>query len=779
MRLKHFKLFLVMACLSLLAGMTHAATFGPPANASSLPAQVVYLSKAGVTNDASLAIGASTAGDVDNKAAIQAVLNKAANGPLTVYWNVHCAATGPLLVYSNTHIIFYRGCGVIQLYGGANTFPKVSLFENAHQTVGQGAQFNAGGAGTGFGSGNMTHRLLGNFGDHDITLEGPGVINQNNPQSNTAEYTGSSNGTGWENGFPVAVEFYGVQYLTVKDVTIEQTTAYATQFCNIQYATFRDIRVDETGQQIPGHDGIHINGPAQYVNIDGGHYICKDDCIALNADDGQLAAPGTNTGNFFFPLPGDITDVNINNPNFNAGGILGIRLLSSTSRIDRINIYHPTGVTQGEWLLCNNFLSNPGGAQQTLLGGNGNVGSVSVTDPEVSIAGQTVSGGAEYFYGQVMLEDAIESFRVKGMHRHNQPTFTTQGPTTNSDPLIYVGGRAGAVNTLEVDDCGDYTNAAKSFTSPMVEVHGTVYNAIFRNDSITRDQGMTATNDPLLRVVSGGTVGTASIFGGAFDRISNVVDLQSGASLTNCLLSGVSHTAANGGATVNVAAGVTLKNLGVSGYAGLLAKSTTGTFTNSWGDGLTASYTEASATVYNNTTFAGTAGTSLSGYASQTGGTWASTGSGTVPTLTGTGGVSTSSTSGSQVNSVDGTVVNGVVRMTWTPKSVGERCQLALRVTDINNYVAVNMEESGGIGVYDASGGAAGSNLASTNSQTFALGVAHSVVATLSGASLTLVVDGGAPVTATITHNLTSTRNGFSFYSNPGAVVSAFSIKSS
>ena len=78
-------------------------------------ANVYYLSKNGITDNANLALESNTFG-VDQTSKIQAILDKALTGRLTVYWDVKCAIT-QLKIHSNTTIIASIGCGAIQLTG--------------------------------------------------------------------------------------------------------------------------------------------------------------------------------------------------------------------------------------------------------------------------------------------------------------------------------------------------------------------------------------------------------------------------------------------------------------------------------------------------------------------------------------------------------------------------------------------------------------------------------------------------------------------------------------
>src|ERR1035437_9536533 len=76
-----------------------------------LPANIYYLSAYGAISDAGIGMNSIKFG-TDNTSAIQNVLDKAQNSPITVYWDGRYSVTG-LKIYSNTTIIANAGCGAI------------------------------------------------------------------------------------------------------------------------------------------------------------------------------------------------------------------------------------------------------------------------------------------------------------------------------------------------------------------------------------------------------------------------------------------------------------------------------------------------------------------------------------------------------------------------------------------------------------------------------------------------------------------------------------------
>jgi len=280
---------------------------------------VFYASECGARLDSDVIAGGGT----DDTAALQAVLDKA-----PALGSLHLVVDGAALVrgldvHSHTTITCLNAsCGFF-LAPQSNR----AVLRNAHP--------------------DPEHRR-----DVNITLEG-GTYNQDarnqvHRHVMTPRAYRSRRGTDWH--VVSGLEFFGVENLVIRGITIRNQRTFALFLTNWYRVTLENIVIDcpddfwyqayrrkfETGAgELPGgnQDGIHVQGPGQFLTMRSIQGNSWDDFIALNADD-YLAAPGASGG--------DITDVLIDGVFLN-NALQGIRLMSSQARMDRIRIRNVTG----------------------------------------------------------------------------------------------------------------------------------------------------------------------------------------------------------------------------------------------------------------------------------------------------------------------------------------------------------------------------------------------------------------------------------------------------
>ncbi|WP_323142719.1 hypothetical protein [Massilia phyllosphaerae] len=261
----------------------------------------------------------------------QALLDLAANGPLTLLWDVACSLGSTLRVRSNTTIKALPNCGAVMLAAS-----NVPMWRNYNPTKSPGAII-----------------------DQNIRFEG-GIWHGNL-------------GTMTANDQVTLFDFYGVNTISAGgEIEFRKPAGFAFRVTNGVRITVDGYVVDHgVGNTLVSTDGIHINGPASHIRIARGrHYNGADDGIALNADDGWGAiTPGPLDGSY-----GPITDVTIEDIEFQTY-VCGVRLLSGGSLIDNVSISNIKGKTGAYTFIADNF--NPAQTQQT---GPGNIGTVRLSN---------------------------------------------------------------------------------------------------------------------------------------------------------------------------------------------------------------------------------------------------------------------------------------------------------------------------------------------------------------------------------------------------------------
>ncbi len=123
----------------------------------------------------------------------------------------------------------------------------------------------------------ITNRL----GANNITLEG-GIWDGNNQNNERGE-------EGDPNGYPgSAINFFGVNHLTISDLTIRNPDAFAIRLGNVQNFSVRNITLANTVLRL-NQDGVHVGGNSRDGVISGitanTAKTPNDDMVALNADD--------------------------------------------------------------------------------------------------------------------------------------------------------------------------------------------------------------------------------------------------------------------------------------------------------------------------------------------------------------------------------------------------------------------------------------------------------------------------------------------------------------
>lgn len=150
---------------------------------------------------------------------------------------------------------------------------------------------------------------------------------------------------------------FGVECVTLRDLTLRDQRTYAVHLTNWRRVTMQSIAIDLPARmQCENQDGIHVQGPGEFLVLRDIQGCAWDDFIAINADDGNcdldesgrvvwndLAGPHVSVG--------PVTDVLIDGVMVEDAAQC-IRLLSRGSRLDRVIVRNITGTYRsfGIWI---------------------------------------------------------------------------------------------------------------------------------------------------------------------------------------------------------------------------------------------------------------------------------------------------------------------------------------------------------------------------------------------------------------------------------------------
>ena len=307
--MKHTLTLLTALLLSPLATL-HAAP--------STDARIVIASESGAKLDSDVIKGGGT----DDTALIQGILDRAPKlGSLKLVVDGPILVTG-LTVHSNTTIeCLNRACGFY-------------LADNSNRPL----------------IANATPQPEGRD-DRNLSFLG-GTYNGN------AEHQEHSTR---EHGWTTTFALHGVEQVLFRDVSITNSRTFAVYLTNWRRVVFENIYINL--DHIPtrsNQDGIHVQGPGEFLSIRNVQGRAWDDMIALNIDD--LLGDWDSEGKFgrdpasmkLFGSAagiGHVTDVDIDGVQVDDCAQV-IRILSRASRLDRVSIRNVKGTYRdlGVWI---------------------------------------------------------------------------------------------------------------------------------------------------------------------------------------------------------------------------------------------------------------------------------------------------------------------------------------------------------------------------------------------------------------------------------------------
>ena len=312
-----------------------AIAAAPPAVADSDSLRsTVLASKEGAALDSDPLRGGGT----DDTAVLQRVLNRAMNGQPVHLLVDGTALVSGLNVYGNTTIDCVEGGGFF-------------LRENSRRAIIRNA-----------------HRSRGSVIDEHISIRGCFFNGNRERQLGTTSQHPNQEPDGT---FISGLQFLGVNHLTLEKLVLLKIKSFGIWVANGRYIVLRDIAVDNgappytpsltpsqllaDAEEYGNTDGVHFNGPIQYLTADDLRLRTGDDAVALNANDSEHDDITLTNEMGPYVGQGPITDVVLTNVILQDSA-LGVRLLSSSQRIDRIVINDVTGTIRGRMAILGHFV---------------------------------------------------------------------------------------------------------------------------------------------------------------------------------------------------------------------------------------------------------------------------------------------------------------------------------------------------------------------------------------------------------------------------------------
>ncbi|MFD0762975.1 hypothetical protein ACFQZW_12865 [Lutibacter aestuarii] len=523
----------------------------------------------GAISDADISLGSTTFG-TDNTTVLQNLLDEALTKPITIIWDGKYSCTG-LTIHSNTHIIGSGGSGVI-LRNASN----VPVFQNSNRVLPSAT----GGYGSNIIDENIViEDLIINGNGYNTGIGGDAIFD-------TANNGSAVNGSAQTKRIPI-IDFLGAKEVYLNNVKLWAGRYWATSFCNVEQLHIKNLDIDfglsSTRDDI-NYDGIHFNGYARWISADGVRIKgTADDAIAINADAIATYYPG---------YTGPITDGYFKNFYFYET-TRGIRILSDTSRIDRLTFDNFKGYVGDLFCLIQGaFWAGSG------MGATSDYGSIYFNDIDIELFDDAYYTLNTYIYVDNVV---LQNLNINNIVRKDYSI---------SAPYVYISGTNTNITHINITNIREIPDVA--FSTPFIKiVEGLI--ETFNIDNIRRNSSGGNFNSPLIEISSAGQVRYLNINNLVHRDVTSKINADvikyTGTLLANVFLSNIALT--NIAKIVNATSGISnikalnithlgsvdasftttyiISDLNLSNYssASVSALITSGTFTNKWGDGFT------------------------------------------------------------------------------------------------------------------------------------------------------------------------------------------------
>ncbi len=405
-------------------------------------------------------------GGTDDTQALQAVLDRA-----KTEGGIHLVMDGAALV---SHLEVYSNTTIECLTADCGFFQK----DNSNCAIVTNANWN------------ITDRTIKN-----ITLKG-GTYNQNCAHQAhdvpVTEETRPFNSYGDIRGV-VALEFYGVENVLLRDVIIVDFRTYAFMTANFLHMTLERVWLELPGRmQAQNQDGFHFWGPGQFLTIRDCGGKVGDDIMNIGPDEGDGVS--------------SITDVLVDGL-FLDDADQSIRILSrGTGLVDRVTIRNVQGTYRSFGFYIDAWY--PGNTA-------GNFGDIFIENVNLTHT------APNYDYRPPMLFSVggdIRCLTLKNI-RHEYPIdsraigefglpFYATTPDTIAD-YVYPSGRKPVIQNLIIDGLTVLENE-QSEGMEQLRVFGEVENLVLKNVLSVKDKGVSRSGN-VLKVYPCGHVDNAIV----------------------------------------------------------------------------------------------------------------------------------------------------------------------------------------------------------------------------------------------------------------------------
>ncbi len=327
----------------------------------------------------------------------------------------------------------------------------------------------------------------------------------------------------------LAIEFYGIENLNVKDLTVRDQRTFAFTVGN-----FRHVNVENTYfelvNEIPegNQDGFHFWGPGQFLTMRNIGGKTEDDFMNIGPDERDGVS--------------SITDVLIDGV-FLDHAWQGIRLLSrGTGLLDRVTIRNVTGTYNAYGFYINPWVTDD------KLGNYGNITFENIDlrpEKEILIPNYYIKSNPAFLFSIGGDFESLTFRNISWYHSEDNRNIFQLGCPFHIPFLPFAEDKIPRIKNMLVDGLKIIEDESYNNETNYMVVRGIVDRLTLRDVDIVRPEA-DKDSGKFVKVLSDGEIGKINLDRADIENIDTVIDITEGSVdkmiINNVLVSGVANT---------------------------------------------------------------------------------------------------------------------------------------------------------------------------------------------------------------------------------------------
>lgn len=327
----------------------------------------------------------------------------------------------------------------------------------------------------------------------------------------------------------LAVEFYGIENLNVKDLTVRDQRTFAFTVGNFRHVNVENTYI-ELANEIPegNQDGFHFWGPGQFLTMRNIGGKSEDDFMNIGPDERDGVS--------------SITDVLIDGV-FLDHAWQGIRLLCrGTGLLDRVTIRNVTGVYNAYGFYINPWVTDDG------LGNFGNITFENIDlrcEKDILIPNYYIKSNPAFLFSIGGNFESLNFRNINWYHSEDNRNIFQIGCPYHIPFMPFIEGKTPRIKNMLIDGLKIIENEEYNNDTNYIIARGIVDRLTLRDVDIVRPDD-DKESGKLVKVLSDGQIGKITLDRADIENLDTVIDITEGSVdkmiINNVLVSGVNET---------------------------------------------------------------------------------------------------------------------------------------------------------------------------------------------------------------------------------------------